>query len=350
MLPFLIAYILELFVLPIDFFTFRCWEALKIGYFVDALGGPFYPNMRLSRIEVGDIGSKTIWGEKKHVTWVTDSYGFRFDEKNKVDNYDIVIVGDSFVVGTSVSQEDMLDRQLSKLTGKSIYPYAPYKFNEFMEDNRFIGNMPSVIIYAISESYIRTEDDFLPDDYYRSILRCPPKNYFIRGITVSLDRFSKQIMIYFYQSRAQELLFKIYKRYIKKEKIYVRNSAIVSRDGEILFHNYEFKSPAITKEKTAILCKRLIGYKSFVERNGSRFIVIPIPFKSTIYYDRVPMQYPEGLEIFINTAISKGLNVVNIIPEFLNVKNKRMLYQKDDTHLNNHGIFVLSNILARSIK
>lgn len=346
LLPFLTLYFLELFVLPIDYFSFRCWECLKTNYFVNLLGGPFYPNINLNKLEEGDLGARTKWSKKRRVNWVTDSYGFRFDENRKVSKYDIVIVGDSFVVGTGLDQVEMLDNQLSILTGKSVYPYAPYTFNEFMEDERFIKNMPKTVVYAVSEAHIKLEENFLPKNYYRPILRIPPQNVIVLNGLIFIDRVIKQSMLHCSQARIQEYFFMAYKKYVRNEKNYIRNSAIVSSDGGILFHKYEFNYPNISKEKITIFKKRLLGYKSFIENMGSKFIVMPIPSKSTIYYEKVPIPYPDGLSKLTNHVSEIGINIVDVIPYFMNIKNKKIIYQTDDTHLNKYGVFYMAKILS----
>ena len=53
--PFLLCVGIEIFILPMDRFTFRVWEALVVRKFDLLLPGPFYPNMRVSKEEEGDL-------------------------------------------------------------------------------------------------------------------------------------------------------------------------------------------------------------------------------------------------------------------------------------------------------
>jgi hypothetical protein len=46
---------MKLFVLPIDFFTIRPWEAVIVRKMKMLLPGPFYPYMKINRIEQGDV-------------------------------------------------------------------------------------------------------------------------------------------------------------------------------------------------------------------------------------------------------------------------------------------------------
>src|SRR5713226_1304628 len=113
LLPCLLAQALELFILPIDYFTFNVWVALKTRRFETLIRGEFYPNMTVSKVEVGDISPHSRFAVPKHVTWFTDRYGFR-KKNNQVARYEIVIVGDSYVGGSSLTQDDMLSEVLSR--------------------------------------------------------------------------------------------------------------------------------------------------------------------------------------------------------------------------------------------
>jgi alginate O-acetyltransferase complex protein AlgJ len=107
-LPFIIAICIELFVLPIDYFTFRVWETLSTRRSFGVLKGPFYTDMIISKTENGgDLDSRTRCAMKKDVTWITDQYGYRKD-KFLQKRYPVIVVGDSNFVGTGITPDDTL--------------------------------------------------------------------------------------------------------------------------------------------------------------------------------------------------------------------------------------------------
>ena len=57
LLPFFLALCLELFILPMDFFTFRVWEAIVVRKYRNLFPGHFYPNMEITKIEEGDLAT-----------------------------------------------------------------------------------------------------------------------------------------------------------------------------------------------------------------------------------------------------------------------------------------------------
>ena len=81
--PFLLFVGIEVFLLPVDRFTFRVWEALVVRKFELLLPGPFYPNMRVSKEEEGDLAHHTKFAQKRRVDWVTDTHGYRHKESGR---------------------------------------------------------------------------------------------------------------------------------------------------------------------------------------------------------------------------------------------------------------------------
>lgn len=125
LLPIVFVQFLELFVLPIDFFTFRVWEA---AISTDArFPGMFYPNLSIVKNkEFGDryrLGGDFV--QSKRVEWHTDAYGWRNrPEVEKSERYDIVVTGDSNIVGSFLDQKDTLSEVLTRNTNLITYSYS----------------------------------------------------------------------------------------------------------------------------------------------------------------------------------------------------------------------------------
>src|SRR4030042_2635750 len=146
--PFFLVLLIELFVLPLDYFTFRVWEAVVVRKFKNILPGPFYPNREITKMEEGDLGHHFRFALRRRVKWGTDCYGFR--KKNMdVRRHPVVIVGESNIAGSSLTQEEILSEVLEKRLNVSVYPYAPVGgINSFLKDKRFIENFPDILIFT----------------------------------------------------------------------------------------------------------------------------------------------------------------------------------------------------------
>lgn len=126
LLPFLILQFLELFVLPIDFFTFRVWEAALAEPY--RYPGAYYPNLYVrKRNEYGDQyrSGDSAKVQAKEVEWFIDAYGFRNrPEIERQEKYNVVIIGDSNIVGSFLDQKDTISEALQTRSGVVPYSYS----------------------------------------------------------------------------------------------------------------------------------------------------------------------------------------------------------------------------------
>ena len=179
----------ELFLLPIDYFNFRVWESLLVVQIQPAYG-PFYPNMRVSKSEHGDV-LKFRDGHPKSVIWETDRYGFRNAPRPEPDKYDIVIVGDSNVVGSHLDQKDTIAEVLRHKCQCETYSYAGMPKTSLFGDARFSLTPPRVVVVEarVGEVFSRqsTWEVPLTASSFHSML--PPP------LAVLLDRIFKAQMI-----------------------------------------------------------------------------------------------------------------------------------------------------------
>lgn len=124
----------QILIRPIDANTFRSWEALSVYEKTPILSGPFYPNVHLTKIEFGDLSGLTHNPVPKNVEWYTDQYGYR--GKNIKGKYNIVIIGDSAIAGSGLTQSDMFSEIIANKLNISVYAYAPKNFNEFLREKK----------------------------------------------------------------------------------------------------------------------------------------------------------------------------------------------------------------------
>jgi hypothetical protein len=148
--PIALLWLLELFAFPEDLFTFRVWDAIAVRNRNIALSGAFYPNRSFDRIEQGDLAPYSPNAVYRKVHWQTDADGFRNTESDCT-YYPIVIVGDSFAVGTGLSQSDTLASVLSRRLKKCVYSFSTMELNDYLRSKRWLKSKPQIVIYLKSE-------------------------------------------------------------------------------------------------------------------------------------------------------------------------------------------------------
>ncbi len=174
LLPFLALQLIELFVLPIDFFSFRVWEAaLSAPY---RYPGAFFPNLHVWKAK--EYGDRYRTGDPQHVQaksveWYTDPYGWRNrPEVAGQAKYDVVVLGDSNIVGSFLDQKDTLTEVLSSRANKTAYSYSMGgdHISLFFKDARVLKKSPDLVVVETkvgnwshtSDSYLRNFRE-LPD-------------------------------------------------------------------------------------------------------------------------------------------------------------------------------------------
>ena len=346
LLPLFLMICLELFILPIDFFTFRVWEAIWVRKYGKILPGPFYPNIEITKIEEGDLAAHTRFAIKKKVRWMTDRYGYR-KQNTDLQKHKIVIIGESNIAGIILTQEEILSEVLEDQLKVSVYPYAPVGgINSFLKDERFIENSPDIVIFA------RIERELLDLDSLKSIRKNKlsskikqqiQKNRTIQSLGIHLDRISKMIMLHYFRASLR--------RGISAPK-HLGPEPIPSQYGPIFFIQGRRVNEDVLKEKLDKAIQVIRSYNDAVKSRGIRFIFLPIPNKENIFYEYLETRRPVFLERLISELKSHGIETIDTQKAFEEVfrKKKVLLYHTDDTHWNGNAVRIAADLLAEVIE
>ena len=317
-LPLILLIFIEAAFLPSNTFTFRCWEALSVRSLKWAFPGPFYPNQNISRVEVGDLASGTKYEVPRPVTWVTDEYGFRNHPHSSKD-ISVVIVGDSYIAGSGLSQEEILPEVIEHEYGVNCYGYAPSNMKHFLTDSRFSKELPNVVILAMVErSFSRTPPVPTSDSSLRQSAAELGRQH--PGIVSFLDRALAPYAIRYLQRRTNPQ-----PRYIVQGQI----------RQDLLFLETSKPESAVRSELRQHYRQRIRDYHQTITNRGAQFVFMPIPDKELIYADHLPSkEWPTMIPKLVEELRADGIAVVDLREDFLRHRDemKSDLYQLDDTH------------------
>ncbi len=327
--------LIELFVLPINFFTFRVWEALKVKN-VFLLPCPFYPNMTLSMSEEGVLGHHTEFALKKRVQWETDRYGYRRSNDN-VDQYDIVVVGDSNIAGCGLTQEDMFTAQLENRSGLKAYPLSPEGIDVFLNSSRFQVKPPKVLIFETLECFMLNTPEIQAQEK-TSWLKNKFKSFLSQHQQplILYDRISKGIIFRY----AADAIGRLQRRLLKRLGLLILGEpqGKAGKRGKMLFLGPDTN---ISQDRIDIAVRRFKTYKEALSKRGIQFVMLPIPNKETIYWQEFPtLARPVFLRDMIKRLKRAGIDVIDVeaVFESASVKNEALLYDPDDFHWNAKGV------------
>jgi alginate O-acetyltransferase complex protein AlgJ len=358
--PFAIAIFVELFILPLDFFAFRIWEAIRMRS-QTITGMPFYPNMRISKKEVGDCAPYTQWAVEKDALWVTDQYGFRKEKSGKTPI--IMIIGDSEMAGTSLTQSDIFSESFERLTQLVCYPYAPEFVGWFIQDPRFIKAPSRLVIYEIVERDIRSIIPLAAWEHLNikgrlvRLVRPYLSNWLVYGtfsqkVIVLADRISKQNMFWFLRAESERQL----KKFLRIDETVPKARLGKPRcDGSRMV--FMQGMVAMKPIPTGILNKSISiikAYQNYFNERNIRFVFLPIPNKETVYYRDVPgcSGRPAFLDSLIAAARREGIETVDLASAYdsvLSLDKDRLFFHLDDTHWNREGVSIAAQVTMRII-
>ena len=297
--------------------------------------------------EEWDIAPRTPEAVKKHVTWVTDRYGYRIANSD-VRTYPVVIVGDSTILGTGLDQPETPAAVLRKKLRLPVYPYAPYyEMETFLADPRFQKNPPRTVIFTMMEWA-------MPDMTARQIPAPPPNPVFSRmrnilsdsnytRLGILLDRISKQSFFHFLEAQLRRGL---------KAPLGAAFLSYEINSQRILFPKGKNAHPEIGAEEILPIAAKIRFYKEILKARGIHFIFLPVPNKETVYYPIIKQETRPFLHELIGELKKEKISVVDSLTALDRdfAARHRLLYQTDDTHWNADGVEVLMEETASVLK
>lgn len=318
-IPFFLFLLAE-WMTPQTTYTFRIWEAVKASK--ELYVGPFYPNQKVTMVEDGDLTHHTPYSIKKEILWETDQLGFR--NTKFIKNPDIVLIGDSNIVGSSLDQDETLASVLSAQTGEKAYSLAPAKLKTFiaLKNEKLIEAPKLIVISSIERNISSLSSVKKRADIDNAFFKLNPV---AQKITIAGDKLLRRNSIRFIKAR------------IKKSKGLGVQSEI---DPNLFF----FQGPTAGVQSTDALiehlCKRMNEYEAYCESIGAKFLFLPIPDKETIFWKEAGLEkQPDFLDILTTALQKEDLPVIDTKTLFEKMVEEGTLpYHKDDTHWNLNGV------------
>jgi len=312
-------------------FTFRTWEAI---YSTSPFSlGPFYPNVQYTMIEQGDLAHHTRFAVEKKVTWETDQLGYRNRYYNPAP--DILLIGDSNIAGSSLSQEELLASYLELYTGLSVYNLAPAKINTFIQfKNAGLMEPPKVVVFAKTERKLLSLPPVnIGATFVQAEMRMSP---FGQSAAIMLDKFQRGHSIQYLKARINGSAGVGIQSTIDENIFYLQGAkAVIKTSGDSL-------------ERTI---KRIKSYRDYFHSIECEFIFVPIPNKETILWQFVPLNKQPDFITKLNRKLTQnGIITVNTVKLFNNLCEKGNIpYHSDDTHWNKYANREVSKVVARLV-
>ena len=327
-IPLVLALMFVELILPPTVFTFRVWEAVSFKH--KYLAGQFYPNVSYEMQEEGDLAHHTEYAVAKDVVWKTDGLGYRNDLF--LPDPDILLIGDSNIVGSSLSQNETLASSLKKRTGRKVYSLAPANINSFIKlHNVGLMHAPeTIIVLGIERNIV-----LLPDHDVKLENRMAKYSFnsFVSFFAVQIDKLKRRNSFSYLKARRKKHSPLGIQSKIEKSMFFIQGeSAVVEATEEVLNKVVE----------------RIAGYKEYCDSIGSKFVFVPIPNKETIYWRYAGLEEQPGFISALDKKLrQRGIETVSTVELFNSlVAKSTMPYHLDDSHWNKNAVSAVAEELS----
>jgi hypothetical protein len=324
------AIVLVEILVPVTAFVYRPWEAIVFSTRVADYSPPFYPNAAMKMVSVGDLCHHTRNAISKEEDWKIDELGFRND--TLIVDADILIVGDSYVAGTSLDQEHTIGNQLKKCDpGIKVYCMAPWSMQAFMEYlNAGKIKKPKQLIFSIVERNIPEPMQLRHVPSGQNIEKLLATNH----LGICLDKTLRFLSLNWLKARISGSKGSGLQG-VNQSNMFFLNGIHQS------MHNDEALKEAV---------KAIASYKNFCDSLGIDFLFLPMPNKESVYYELVPFDKQPDYLLKLDSALTlQGIKTINTLKLYndYRIHNDVVLYRYDDAHWNANATGIVAGEIIK---
>ena len=303
----------------------------------------FYPHQSMEKVEEGDLGHHTPLAIPKKVEWMTDQYGWR--NRPWTGPVDVVLVGDSFMVGSGLDQKDTLAEELARSTGLRVVTVSPHDLSYYLRIEEFIEHPPKWVLYSrversvLGASPLEFKGDRIQPMEESLFLswKCAfdkmIKNNFSRYVYARLEQNFHGALHALNPLTTERVGHGYY------DEIYLNRGFRYSAQKDVIFYSGIRANHPVSQEKVSEIIGHVKTYDAIIKSRGSQFLFMPTPNKESVYSSWLePVTTNTFLEDLCHGLKEEGISHIDLKTLFLSHLSGPMLYQKDDTHWSKEGV------------
>lgn len=346
---------------PLDWFSFRAWEALRVR----GAAGPFRPNRHyVNDAAYGDLanlGNVPALREYHAERVTTDSLGYRNAPGLAASGQvRVLLTGTSFSAGTEVGDTETLAAQLTDLTGTGVYnaALADWDFATLRGLARRTGMGRGVLVFEYLEG---REPPSLLLEGRPPVGRCSEALASQAALCGAYNWLDDRTRVSPVRVVTRRLLRRVQNdRWLPNPDRDVVHRARLPDGREMLFEAAELEWTLPRADE-----QRIVRYFTWLQRRMSRegiaLLVVLAPRKHTVYGPLV--QDPvaasdsgaQSLARIATGLTTAGVPVVDLTPVLRAaaadaLAQGRYLYFLDDTHWNAAGIEAAARAIAPELR
>ena len=337
------------FFIPTRYYAFRAHETARAPV-TERINGPFEPFFIRDDTGSGDLsrlaGVPQLF-ERHRERFTTDEYGFRNPVGTLDRPCDVVVIGDSFALGSCANDDEILSSVIRR-TGLNVYNYSGMRVEWFFCDERFRRQPPKLAILFYAERDVKLEKISFPTvfiDGWEPEKKSPngatPKFPFqsIRSVNDFYAEINNPRVIRYHAER-------VYKGFLYAVGLYRFPPTIFWYDAPTRMFFFSESGdrhldvPAAMADADVVV-DELRKCQDYLSRRGIRMLVLIGPDKETIYPDLIPQLRGRDdtgalLDHFFDELRKAGIDSIrthDILADYRRKHPDELLYFRDDTHM-----------------
>jgi hypothetical protein len=308
-----------------------------------------YPPNRTLLNQVVSKGDLTLfdnlsaeYSSDRKIDFITDNLGFR--NSNFFSSGDIIVIGDSYVVGNGgVNQDDTVSSKLEKFTGKGVYnlgfPGDPFNYyHRLLKYDELINKSDGIVFFIFEGNDLNCHSSATNTSFKANSFKNKLLNFTAYRVTI-FDNTSLYKIGFGLYHRVYGVIFdneqKTYRSIINgKKTAFLKNYVDILYDEEVC--------PKRLQEFSAIYDK----YSRHIK------MVVYIPTKGHIYFESLRNKKPSNIKIKVMHELAKrySIDFLDLTEHFQQNKDKEILYFSDDSHWNSFGIDLAAKLISARLK
>jgi len=332
--------------LPAEWYAFREWELARS----DQPAAPFRRSFRFESDRVsGDLANLArapLWRVFKRQIFTTDVRGLRNPGWREDSRARVIVLGDSLMVGSQVSDEDVFALRLGRELNEPVYSFAGAEPLVALT-HRYLKRLGAeVVVLGLGEATLRRlgdpglageaaplarEPEPLPDSRWGRFRRLDPARRFSDHL-VGQARFSLGFRppTVPYADEETGMLF----------------------SGDALRAQRRHPPPQAIEQ----LAHQLAQLARVLGRRGLRTVLVLIPDKENVYAERIPASLRGGANAFLpgltRQLVAARVPTLDLTPIFRGAASSAgpELYFPDDTHWTPEAIRIAARHVAQSVR
>lgn len=306
--------------------------------------------------DLASVSGRRDWRETHRLRFVTDAYGFRNEPANDSKPLDLILLGDSFGVAGTTTQEEILMSQLVKRSGLKAYNLSVGGHSPLQEYATLVlesGRLPkrdgTILLWLIF-----TGNDL--DDHYYSDLDNPQLWRWSERFVAAYQRFHDRSVVrqLFGSGNPSDLVLNrtfLDGRPIQFSRSYADRTSRTADDVR--------RHPNFDRLK-----KTFSLMKTFAGQNHLQVFVALIPSKEEVYSWTInsalpwtSSREPSGFAIVTHELCdANGFRFADLKPTLVEASEKvfkesgQLLWWRDDTHWNGEGQRIAADAIYENLR